>query len=54
MSETRKHYMLKLVGRCMVFALCAIACVRAPESFGVLEGWNFFREISWLHLLWLL
>ena len=54
MSETRKHYMLKLVGRCMVFALCAIACIRSPEIFGVLEGWNFFREFSWLHVLWLL
>ena len=38
MSKTRKHYLLKLVGRCMVFALCAIACIRSPESFGVLEG----------------
>ena len=54
MSETRKRYFCKLVGRCMVFALCAIACIRSPEIFGVLEGWNFFREISWLHVLWLL
>ena len=54
MSETRKRYLCKLVGRCMVFALCAIACVRSPEVFRVLEGWNFFREISWLHVLWLL
>ena len=54
MSETRKRYFCKLVGRCMVFALCAIACIRSPEIFGVLEGWNFFREFSWLHVLWLL
>ena len=51
MSETRKRYMCKLVGRCLIFLLCAIACIRSPETFQVLEGWNFFREISWLHLL---
>ena len=53
MSEMRKRYMWKLAGRCVVFALCAVACVAAPERFGVLEGMNFFREFSWLHVLWL-
>ena len=52
MSEMRKRYFWKLAGRCVVFALCAVACVVAPEGFGVLEGMNFFRECSWLHVLW--
>ena len=54
MSEMRKRYFRKLAGRCVVFVLCAVACVVAPEGFGVLEGMNFFREFSWLHVLWLI
>ncbi len=53
MSQMRKRYMWKLAGRCAVFVLCAIACVMSPEVFGVLEGMNFFRELSLLHVLWL-
>ena len=53
MSEMRKRYLGKLAGRCVVFVLCAVACVVAPEGFGVLEGMNFFRDFSWLHVLWL-
>ena len=54
MSEMRKRYFCKLAGRCVVFVLCAVACVVAPEGFGVLEGMKFFREFSWLHVLWLI
>lgn len=53
MSETRKRYMIRLVLRWMVFLLCCVGAVFAPEQFAVLEGMNFFREFSWLHLLWL-
>lgn len=53
MSETRKRYFVKLVLRCMVFALCCIGAVRGPELFTVLEGMYFFRAFSPLHLLWL-
>ena len=53
MSETRKRYWFRLVCRCIVFVLCCLLCVLRREEFAVLEGWNFFREFSWLHLLWL-
>ena len=53
MSETRKRYILRLIARIMVFIACAFLCFTAPEEFEVLEGLNFFREFSILHLLWL-
>ena len=53
MSETRKRYVFRLVCRCIVLVLCFVLYALRPEEFGVLEGWNFFRERSWLHLLWL-
>ena len=37
-----------------MFVLCILAVVFAPEMFGVLEGMTFFREFSWLHVLWLI
>lgn len=54
MSKMRKRYICKLVGRCTVFVLCILAVVFAPEMFGVLDGMNFFREFSWLHVLWVI
>ena len=53
MSETRKRYVFRLVCRCIVLVLCFVLYALRPEEFGVLESWNFFREFSWLHLLWL-
>jgi hypothetical protein len=52
MSETRKRYILRLVLRCVVFVLCCLGAVVAPEQFHVLEGLNFFRDFALLHLLW--
>ena len=53
MSETRKRYVFRLVCRCIVLALCFVLYAVKREEFHVLLGWNFFRELSWLHLLWL-
>ena len=53
MSETRKRYWFRLVGRCVVFVGCCLLYIRKPQEFSVLYGWNFFQEFSWLHLLWL-
>ena len=53
MSETRKRYVFRLVCRCVVLALCFVLYAGKREEFDVLLGWNFFRELSWLHLLWL-
>ena len=53
MSEMRKRYLFRLVGRCMVLVLCFVLYGLRREEFGVLESWNFFKEFSLLHLLWL-
>lgn len=52
-SKTRKTYILKLVARCIIFALSVAAFVIKPEWFTVIEGSNFFRALSPLHLLWI-
>ena len=53
MSETRKRYIFRLVARSIIFVLCCLLYALRREEFEVLRGWNFFREFSWLHLLWL-
>ena len=52
MSPIRKRYMIRLAARCIVLALCAALCILSPEEFEILEGMNFFRRFSVLHLLW--
>ena len=53
MSPTRKRYFFRLVCRCIVLILCGGLSVVHPEEFEILEGMNFFRRLSVLHLLWL-
>ncbi len=52
MSETRKKYFVRLFGRILIFITCFIACFTNPQWFNVLEGFNFFKGFSPLHLLW--
>ena len=53
MSETRKRYIFRLVCRCVVLILCVALYALRPGEFAILDGWNFFDGLSWLHLLWL-
>ena len=52
MSKTRKIYFARLVGRCLVLILCILPALYRRDAFSVLEGMNFFRRFSPLHLLW--
>ena len=52
MSKTRKRYMWRLAGRIVILVLCLLAWIKAPETYALLEGMNFFRTLSPLHLLW--
>ena len=54
MSETRKKYIWRLVGRILVLVICTVVCFVRPEWFVVLNGFNFFRGFSPFHLLWLI
>jgi len=52
MSATRKRYTFKLIGRCLIFLFCTVLCFSDPALFDVLDGMNFFRSFSVLHILW--
>ncbi|MBQ2956060.1 MAG: hypothetical protein IJE08_06320 [Clostridia bacterium] len=53
MSPTRKRYFLRLIGRCLILILCIVMYFACPQCFDVLNGMNFFRTPSPLHLLWI-
>ena len=52
MSKTRKIYFARLVVRCIIFILCIWAWLVKPDIYFVLNGMNFFKTLSPLHLLW--
>ena len=52
MSETRRRYFLRLIGRIAILIACVILCFVSPQAFDILEGYNFFKELSVFHLLW--
>lgn len=52
MSKTRKIYFARLVGRCIIYILCIWAWLVKPDIYFVLNGMNFFKTLSPLHLLW--
>ena len=51
MSETRKRYFVRLIGRIIIFIVCLIMCFE-PQNFEILERENFFKEFHILHILW--
>lgn len=53
MSETRKRYFMRLIGRIIVFIVCLCMCFET-QNFDILNGNNFFKEIHILHLLWII
>ncbi len=54
MSKTRGIYFLRLIGRMAVFIIAILIYIFDRKVFEVAEGWNFFREFTPLHLLWML
>ena len=52
LSDMRRRYTLRLVGRVLILLAACGFWLFAPEQFDVLQGANFFRRFSWLHLLW--
>ena len=43
---------MRLIGRCAALVGSALMLAFSPEEFEVLEGGNFFRRFSLLHILW--
>lgn len=54
MSKIRKAYMGQLFGRIVIFILAVVAYVWKPKYLNILIGGNFFKELSPLHILWLI
>lgn len=54
MSETRKIYFLRLIGRIAVFAVAVLLYLFDRDVFDVANGLNFLNEFSPLHLLWII
>lgn len=52
-SRIRKIYTARLVGRVLIFIAAVLLIIAAPEQFDILNGMNFFKEFSLLHLLWI-
>ena len=50
----RNVYMLRFVGRVAALICCVVYCIMRPEKLVVLEGMNFFKELTLLHVLWIL
>ena len=53
-SPMRKKYFIDFFGRILVVLLSFALYFFWPECFSVMEGMNFFRQLSPLHLLWCL
>lgn len=53
-SKIRKIYTAKLISRCILFVLGILCYLFYPNAFSILEGASFFRDLSPLHLIWLI
>ena len=54
LSVMRKRYIVKLIGRCVIFVACVLAVLFGSPQLDILQGMAFFERFSVLHLLWLL
>ena len=54
MSEIRKVYFARLLGRVFILLLGVLFFFTKPEIFAPIEGMRFFDGPSLLHLLWLI
>ncbi len=53
-SAIRRAYILRLIGRSVIFILCLGLYFFRPQTMDVLYGQAFFSRVSILHILWLI
>ena len=53
-SDIRKRYILRLIGRCVILLLAVFLYATDFPRHDILEGFSFFRKFSWLHVLWVI
>ncbi len=52
MSKMRLNYFLRLLARIAVLLISFVVWLWKPETFDLILGFNFFKKLSPLHLLW--
>ena len=50
----RSMYMGRFVFRCFCLLAAGAALIFTPEQYSVMYGWNFFKEFSFFHVLWVI
>ena len=53
-SNIRKRYIARLVCRCIILVCAAIIVFADFARNDILQGFDFFKKFSWLHLLWVI
>ena len=53
-SKTRGIYFLRLIGRIAILLIVIMIYIFDKNRFNIVYGWNFFKEFSLLHLLWII
>ena len=53
-SDIRKRYMIRLVGRCVILLLAVLLFFTDFPRHDILQGFSFLRKVSWLHVLWVI
>ena len=51
-SDLRKRYIARLAGRCVILLWVFALYFSGFEKHDILQGFAFFRKLSWLHVLW--
>jgi len=54
LSDIRKRYILRLVGRCFILLFAIVLYFTGFEKHDILQGFSFFRRLSWMHVLWVI
>lgn len=51
-SDIRKRYIIRLVGRCIILLLAFVLFFTGFDRHDILQGFAFFEKFSLLHVLW--
>ena len=51
-SHIRKIYIARLVIRSVILICVGILFLNDFARYDILQGWDFFRKASWMHILW--
>ena len=54
LSDIRKRYIIRLVGRCFILLCAIVLYLTGFEKHDILQGFDFFKKLSWLHVLWVI